>query len=69
MLVEWQIGAHVVPVLIDSRPMKRIFTGYFLSRIEKEPLAATVIARTAIPRDAESLESVARHLNQVLLRG
>lgn len=61
------IGTHEVPVLIDSGPMKRIFAGYFLCWIEKKPTAATLIARTAIPRDAQSLELASWHLNQVLL--
>src|SRR5213594_1518364 len=52
-------GAHVVPVLIDPGPMKRISRLQVPPRIEVEPATSAVFARPAVPGDAERLQAAA----------
>src|ERR1700733_13549368 len=62
------IGAHVVPVLIEAGPMPGIVRRDLLTRIQKEPPLTAPVARAAVPRYPQRLQTAARHRDEILLQ-
>src|SRR2546423_877245 len=61
------VGAHVVPVVLRARPMKRIGMRCLGARREREPVLPALNRGTRIPSHGERLKSPARKSNEILL--
>lgn len=62
------IGAHVIPVLIDARPVPGVPRRDLLSGIQKEPPLAAARAWPRVPGDPQRLQASARHRDEILLQ-
>ena len=62
------IGAHVVPVLIDTGPVASVTRRDLLTGIQKEPPLAAALARARVPGDSQRLQTSAGHRDEILLQ-
>src|SRR5260370_37293974 len=62
------VGAHEVPGVIGPGPRQGVDMSDLLLRIQMEPALPASAARTAVPGDAERLQTAAGKADQVLLK-
>ena len=62
------LGAHVIPVVIEARPMQRIFVVHFLVGVKMKPTLATLLGCARVPTDAQRLVTSSGKLDQILLK-
>src|SRR5438046_2642839 len=61
------LGAHVVPVLTEARPVQLVTVGHVLARVEMQPSLPALGARPRVPGDAERREAAVTDFDEVLL--
>src|SRR5262249_1628144 len=62
------LGAHEVPVLIQSRPMQHVVVLDLLVRVEMEPALAALLFRARVPGDRERLQAAVGKFDEILLQ-
>jgi len=62
------IGAHIIPVLVNSHPEQFISRQNFLFAVNMKPFLSALILGTRVPAKWKRLYATIRKLNQVLLQ-
>ena len=62
------VGAHEVPILRRTRPVKLVLMSDPLTGVKVKPALPAFILRPRVPRDGQRLKPTIRELDQVLLQ-
>src|SRR5215470_2033192 len=62
------LGARVVPILIQLRPVQNVVVLDLLVRVEVKPALAALLLWAAVPGDRQRLQPAIGKLNQILLQ-
>ena len=62
------LRAHMVPILIQLRPMQHVVVLNVLLWIKMKPMLSTLLLGPTVPSDREGLYPAVRKLDQILLQ-
>lgn len=62
-------GAHIIPVLVGTRPVSDIVVRDILIRVEVNPALTSFLERPTVPANTQHLITSARKFDQILLEG